>query len=53
MKADDISLPGRLEAQVSFLDTNPDIGVLGTVVKLISDDIVPEKTIRFPSESIL
>lgn len=30
MDADDISLPDRLPKQVSFLDANPDVGILGT-----------------------
>jgi hypothetical protein len=35
MDADDISLPGRLEAQVAFLDRYPEIGVLGTGFQMI------------------
>lgn len=30
MDADDISLPNRLEQQVRFMDSNPEVGVLGT-----------------------
>jgi glycosyltransferase involved in cell wall biosynthesis len=30
MDADDISLPKRLECQVHFLDSNPEIGIVGT-----------------------
>ncbi len=30
MDADDISLPERLEHQVQFLDSNPEVGVVGT-----------------------
>jgi glycosyltransferase involved in cell wall biosynthesis len=30
MDADDIALPGRLEAQARFLDENPDVSVVGT-----------------------
>ena len=30
MDSDDISLPQRLEKQVAFMDSNPDVGVLGT-----------------------
>lgn len=30
MDADDIALPGRLEAQLSYLERHPEIGVLGT-----------------------
>ena len=35
MDADDISLPERLAKQVDFLDTHPEIGVLGTAVRVI------------------
>ena len=34
MDCDDISLPTRLEKQVIFLNTHPDVGVCGTWVKL-------------------
>jgi glycosyltransferase involved in cell wall biosynthesis len=32
MDADDISLPTRIERQVEYLDRNPDIGAVGTLV---------------------
>lgn len=32
MDADDISLPKRFEKQVAYLDANPDVGVLGTLI---------------------
>lgn len=32
MDADDISLPQRFEKQVAYLDANPDVGVLGTLI---------------------
>lgn len=35
MDADDISLPNRLQEQVSFMDANPEIGVCGSWVELI------------------
>jgi glycosyltransferase involved in cell wall biosynthesis len=35
MDADDISLPGRLAAQVAYLDTHPEVSVCGTWVRLI------------------
>jgi len=35
MDADDISLPTRLERQVSFMDNHPDIGISGTGMRLI------------------
>jgi len=37
MDADDISLPTRFEAQVEFLEENPQVGVCGTKVSPISD----------------
>mgnify|MGYP001100733273 CR=1 FL=1 len=30
---DDISLPGRIERQVRFMDNNPNIGICGTAIK--------------------
>ncbi len=34
MDADDISLPNRLERQVTFMDANPDIGLCGAWAKM-------------------
>lgn len=44
MDSDDISLPTRLEAQIKFLESHPEIGVCGAWVKLIGvdEDIVWE-----------
>ncbi|MDH5561869.1 MAG: glycosyltransferase [Deltaproteobacteria bacterium] len=36
--ADDICLPERLQEQVEFLERNPDVSVLGTVVKVLYPD---------------
>lgn len=33
MDADDISMPTRFEKQVAYLDANPDIGILGTLIE--------------------
>jgi glycosyltransferase involved in cell wall biosynthesis len=35
LDADDISMPERLEKQVSLLDKNPEIGICGTYAKII------------------
>lgn len=35
MDQDDVSLPERLAKQVDFLETNPEIGVLGTLVQIM------------------
>ena len=34
MDADDISLPTRIEKQVNFLETHPEIGVVGTYIQI-------------------
>jgi glycosyltransferase involved in cell wall biosynthesis len=45
--ADDLSLPTRLEKQVSFLDRNPEVAVLGTAA-YHNDEIRNERYIRVP-----
>lgn len=45
MDSDDISLPERFARQVAYMDTHPDIGVLGTLVERISND---GSTIDYP-----
>ena len=37
MDGDDIALPGRFAAQLAFLDTHPEIGVLGTGCSIIDE----------------
>ena len=37
MDADDVSLPMRLERQVAFLETHPDVGILGTAARFIDE----------------
>ncbi|MDX2256951.1 MAG: glycosyltransferase [Pseudanabaenaceae cyanobacterium bins.39] len=39
MDADDISLPSRIEKQVTFMDNNPDIGVCGTWYEIIDSNV--------------
>jgi len=50
MDSDDISLPNRLRKQVSFMDNNPEIGLLGTAYYEIdeNDNIIGIK--HFPCE---
>jgi glycosyltransferase involved in cell wall biosynthesis len=50
MDADDISLPNRLEAQVEFLQANPDAVAVGTQTTLIDEEgaVIGEKT--FPTD---
>jgi glycosyltransferase involved in cell wall biosynthesis len=38
MHADDISLPDRLQKQVAFMDANPELGISGTWVKLLTNN---------------
>ncbi|MBP7055329.1 MAG: glycosyltransferase [Candidatus Omnitrophica bacterium] len=37
MDPDDISLPGRLLAQITYMNANPDVGLLGSCVKSIDE----------------
>jgi glycosyltransferase involved in cell wall biosynthesis len=50
MDADDIAHPNRLQAQVRFLDANPDIGVLGTQVEWINDSGKADGEWNFPTD---
>ena len=38
MDSDDVCFPNRLETQVNYLESHPDIGVLGSEVKVIGQD---------------
>lgn len=42
MDADDISLPHRLFEQLTYLQSNPEIGIAGGQIKIISESIVAE-----------
>jgi glycosyltransferase involved in cell wall biosynthesis len=48
MDADDISLPTRLERQVSFLAAHPRVAVVGTAFRLISEDGRPGTIVAHP-----
>ncbi len=48
--ADDVSLPGRLEKQIAFLDSHPDIAVLGTNRATLSSDGKITSSILYPKE---
>jgi glycosyltransferase involved in cell wall biosynthesis len=49
MDADDISLPDRFEKQANYLEEHPEIGVLGTWVKIIDEDGVQQSSWKYPS----
>lgn len=53
MDQDDISLPERFARQVDFLDSHPDIGVLGSAIRIIDNYGTPSRIHRFPSEPAL
>ncbi|MCJ7575561.1 MAG: glycosyltransferase [Dehalococcoidia bacterium] len=53
MDADDVSLPERLEQQVRFLDTRPDIGILGTWMEVIDKNGVTRYIVRVPTTPAL
>ena len=48
MDADDISLPGRLTAQASYLEMHPEIGVLGTQADVIDASGARQGRARVP-----
>ena len=48
MDADDISLSGRLAAQVSFLNDHPEVGVLGTAASLIDSQGMVGDIVQYP-----
>jgi glycosyltransferase involved in cell wall biosynthesis len=50
MDADDISRPERLARQLDFLETHPEIGVLGTWVQIMGRYGDTSHTIQFPTE---
>jgi glycosyltransferase involved in cell wall biosynthesis len=50
MDADDICDPRRLSLQTEFLDHNPDVGVVGTAVRLMDDNGRPGLAYVFPEE---
>jgi glycosyltransferase involved in cell wall biosynthesis len=47
MDSDDISLPTRFEKQVDFFDSNPDIDILGSAIRLFGNEI-SNQDIYFP-----
>jgi glycosyltransferase involved in cell wall biosynthesis len=53
MDADDVSLPERLERQVQCLNTHPDIGILGTWMKVIDRNGVTKNTVDLPTTPAL
>lgn len=46
MDADDVSRPGRVEAQVLFMDRNPEVGICGTWIRFIGEE--EGTVIRYP-----
>ena len=50
MDADDISLPERLAAQVAFLDSHPEVGVIGTYAWVIDSVGNLGHKIKFPKD---
>ncbi len=50
MDADDVSLPERLARQVAYLESHPEIGVLGCGVQVIAGDGKRTGRFQFPTE---
>jgi len=49
---DDISLPHRFQTQLDFLESNPEVAVLGSAATLIDDDGIPYAEFPVPCEEI-
>ena len=50
MDADDISLPERLATQVQYLDSHPEVGVLGSDFQIIDEEGNPRGIKKHPRE---
>jgi GT2 family glycosyltransferase len=48
MDADDISLPDRFEKQYAFMETHPEVDVVGGAIEEFSDDGSYRKIVRYP-----
>ncbi|MDF1756310.1 MAG: glycosyltransferase [Verrucomicrobiales bacterium] len=48
MDADDVCEPSRFEEQLEFFDQNPDVGVLGTAIRMIDSESRPGKIFEMP-----
>jgi glycosyltransferase involved in cell wall biosynthesis len=50
MDSDDISTKDRLELQVNYMRTHPDVAVLGSAYEIINNQGLPKKKICLPTE---
>ncbi len=50
MDADDISLPDRLARQRAYLESHPEVAVLGGTAQLLNEHGVMEKWMRYPAD---
>ena len=53
MDCDDVSLPQRLEKQVDFLQSHPDIGLVGTCVQQVKKDLTAPSFREYPQQHAL
>jgi hypothetical protein len=51
LDSDDELRTDRIEAQISVLEQNPDVALVGTFVQVISEDGFPRRVISFPIKS--
>jgi glycosyltransferase involved in cell wall biosynthesis len=51
MDSDDLSKPDRLEHQVAFMQSHPNVVVLGSAYELIDADGQPQRTVHLPTEN--
>lgn len=53
MDADDVSAPERFERQIEFIESNPDVDVVGTAAQVIDSVGSPISVIRYPLDDAL
>lgn len=51
MDADDISMPDRLERQIAFLQSRPEISIVGGAIKMFKSGTTMVKAVQYPSSS--
>lgn len=53
MDADDVSLPRRFERQLTYLDSNPSVGLVGSFYREIDCKGEPMEVFQFPTDPVL
>src|SRR5205823_5164972 len=52
MDADDAAMPDRFAKQVAYLESNPEVGALGTAIEYADEDMIAYRTERYSADPI-